>query len=112
VDTAPTLAVSDGAQVCVRCRGVIVVSRLKETTYDSLKRAVDTLERLNASVLGVVAVGADEDPDAGYHYYYRSSRRSRRAGRHSPDESVDEGASTWSEPAVTVPGLRSPGDDG
>jgi capsular exopolysaccharide synthesis family protein len=73
VDTTPALAVSDAAQVCSVCQGAVVVSRLRRTTYDSVARACKTLERVRTPALGIVAVGHDEDPDAGYRYYYSSA---------------------------------------
>ena len=87
VDTTPALAVSDAAQVCSACEGAVVVSRLRKTTYDSLARACTVLERVKTPAVGVVAVGHDEDPDAGYQYYYSAddgeskSRGSHRRGQ-------------------------------
>ncbi|UZJ24803.1 polysaccharide biosynthesis tyrosine autokinase [Rhodococcus antarcticus] len=66
VDTTPTLAVSDAGQVCVAVKGTVVVTRLGTTTFDSLRTTLSTLQRVQANVVGVVAVG-DDDTDAGYH---------------------------------------------
>lgn len=95
VDTTPALAVSDAAQVCAACTAAVLVSRLRSTTYDSVKRACTTLERVRTPALGVVAVGHDEDPDAGYRYYYApsagetSARRGGGSRRKGAAEPVD-----------------------
>lgn len=83
VDTTPVLAVSDAAQVAAICQGTVIVSRLRSTTFDSLLRGRQSLDRVKASVVGIVAVGHDEDPDAGYRYYYTAlDGQTGRRGSH------------------------------
>jgi succinoglycan biosynthesis transport protein ExoP len=85
LDTTPLLAVSDAAQVSSVCQGTIVVTRLRSTSFDALVRACATLEQVRTPVLGVVAVGRDEDPEVGYRYRYAPADQEpptshRRAG--------------------------------
>lgn len=98
VDTTPALAVSDAAQVSTVCRGAVLVCQLRRTTYDSVRRASTTLERVHAPVLGVVAVGHDEDPDAGYRYYYTAPSGSAdgASGAHRTDGAAEAGG--WRRP--------------
>ena len=81
IDTAPILPVSDAVQVSVHCTGVVVVGRLGATTLASLRRALATLTRARATVLGVVVIGSDEDPDSGYGYSYAARNRGHRSTR-------------------------------
>jgi succinoglycan biosynthesis transport protein ExoP len=96
VDTTPALAVSDAAQVCSVCQGAVLVSRLRKTTYDSLARACTTLERVRTPALGIVAVGHDEDPDAGYQYYYAAADADARGrGSHRKGGTAESGRTGW-----------------
>ncbi|UZJ24950.1 hypothetical protein RHODO2019_00040 [Rhodococcus antarcticus] len=96
VDTTPALAVSDAAQVCSVCEGAVVVSRLRTTTYDSLARACTTLERVRTPALGIVAVGHDEDPDAGYQYYYAAAGADAKGrGNHRKAGAAESGRTGW-----------------
>lgn len=96
VDTTPVLAVSDATQVSAVCRGAVVVSRLRKTTYDSVTRACKTLERVHKPPVGIVAVGHDEDPDAGYRYYYTAPAEPKAGGgSHRKDTDATSSAGGW-----------------
>lgn len=105
VDTAPMLPVADGVLVSARCQGAVILGRLRATTLSSLRRALDTLTRSRATVLGVVLIGADEDPDTAYGYSYTAPDRrgrgdpQRRKAASGPSHSVAKGG-------------RRPADDG
>lgn len=54
IDTAPVLAVSDGAQVAAIGQAVLLVVRTKRTTHDQVAAAVETLERVGVRPSGAV----------------------------------------------------------
>lgn len=73
VDTAPLLAVSDTVSLLSEVDGVLVVTRINQTTRDAARRIRTLLSRVpNVRVLGVVANGAEE-ADAGQIYPYVNS---------------------------------------
>jgi capsular exopolysaccharide synthesis family protein len=67
-DSPPTLAVADSAVLASRTNGVIVVVGYGETKKASTKKAIDSLSRANANILGTV-LNRMEGPTAGYYYY-------------------------------------------
>lgn len=70
LDTAPLLAVSDTISLLGEVDGVLLVTRINQTTRDAAKRIRTLLSRVpNVRVLGVVANGADQG-DAGQIYPY------------------------------------------
>jgi len=79
IDTPPVLPVTDASVLAPKVDGVIVVARMEHTTRDRVKRAIASLERVNATVLGVVPnqAGKGTDRDYRYPYRYTPSRRSR-----------------------------------
>lgn len=94
LDTAPLLPVSDGSEVAALAEGTLLVARHKVVTDPQVRRAITSLSRVNARVLGVVLNDVPPKNDAygyGYGYtYYRSEAelaepaggrlRNRRAG--------------------------------
>jgi len=54
VDTAPALAVTDGAQVAARAHAVLLVVRARRSTHDQVAATVETLERVGVHPAGVV----------------------------------------------------------
>jgi len=54
VDAAPLLPVADGAQVAAIADGTVLVSKFKVTTEPMVRRAMNTLDGVEAPVLGVV----------------------------------------------------------
>jgi hypothetical protein len=74
MDSPPVIAVSDAAVLSVLCDGVLLVFNGQQTTTGSAQRAVERLERVGASILGVILNGIDiRDPDYDdYRSYYPS----------------------------------------
>ena len=81
IDTPPILPVTDALVLSSAVSGVIVVVRLGVTSRERLKRALASLRKLNAPLLGLVANGAVASGDAAYGYgkKYGYERRGGRA---------------------------------
>ena len=81
VDTPPVLPVTDALLVGVHVAGVVVVTRVGETTRGGIKRAVEAVRKVNAKVLGIVvnAAAEPEDKTYGYGYGYVDKRRADAA---------------------------------
>ena len=76
-DTPPVNMVADVIPLIGLCDGVVVVIKHKSTTYPDLTKALDTLKRNGAKILGSVinAVPTLETSKGGY-YLYRSKKSS------------------------------------
>ena len=71
LDTPPLNVVTDAAVAGTLADGVIVVARMGATHRESLRRAVEDLERVGARVVGTVLNDAHEREDRyGYRYVY------------------------------------------
>jgi non-specific protein-tyrosine kinase len=84
-DTAPLLPVADGSEVAALADGTLLVARQGMTTDAHVKRAVHTLDRVDATLLGVVLNRVPPRRTSEYGYtYYRSENEapthSRRRG--------------------------------
>jgi polysaccharide biosynthesis transport protein len=74
IDTPPTAVVSDAVPLIREVSGVVVVSRLGQSTRDSVSRLRDQLENLDAPTLGVVVNGVPtQNGRYGYAYGYGAS---------------------------------------
>jgi receptor protein-tyrosine kinase len=71
IDTPPVLPVADALNLSVKVDGVVIVTRLGETTRDRLKRTKEALLNVHAEVIGVVPNGAAQREDSAYSYAYR-----------------------------------------
>jgi capsular exopolysaccharide synthesis family protein len=71
VDTPPVLPVTDPLVLAPLVDGVILVIRLGRTTRDRVQRARKALDRVNATVLGVVPNMSGKGSDRDYRYPYR-----------------------------------------
>jgi non-specific protein-tyrosine kinase len=72
LDTAPVLPVSDGSEVCALADGALLVARYGKATDAQIKRAVQTLRRVDANLVGVVLNRVPvrrSMSDYGYGYY-------------------------------------------
>ncbi|MCC5952486.1 MAG: hypothetical protein JJU45_10380 [Acidimicrobiia bacterium] len=69
LDSAPLLTTNDANEILSSCDFVVVVARAGKTTRESADRCAESLDRRDASVLGVVLVAATEAPSARYYYY-------------------------------------------
>lgn len=91
-DTAPLLPVADGSEVAALADGTLLVARMGLTTDTHVKRSVHTLDRVDATLLGVVLnrVPPRRSSEYGYTYYRaedeapthsrRNGGRARRKG--------------------------------
>jgi capsular exopolysaccharide synthesis family protein len=66
-DSAPVLAVADNLVLATKVDGVVMIVRAGHTQQRDAMRAVDTLEKAGASIVGVVL--NDLPPRATRHYY-------------------------------------------
>jgi Mrp family chromosome partitioning ATPase len=79
VDSPPTAIVSDAIPLVGQVSGVVIVSRVSETTRDSARHLREQLAKLRAPTLGVVANAV---PDRGRGYYgYGAYEYQRYTGR-------------------------------
>ncbi|GAA2097083.1 polysaccharide biosynthesis tyrosine autokinase [Brevibacterium salitolerans] len=74
IDAPPLLPVTDAAILTARTDGAIIIARARKTTYDALKAALRSLDRVHGRALGIILngvpmKGAKAD---GYGYQYRA----------------------------------------
>ena len=74
VDTPPTLPVTDALVVAPRVDAMILVAGVGRATAQRIRRSISALERVNATVAGVVPNGASGAAalDYKYGYYYNT----------------------------------------
>ena len=72
IDSPPVIAVSDAAVLSAWCDGVLLVFNSQKTTVQTARRAVERLESIQATILGVILNGVDiRSPDyVDYRTYY------------------------------------------
>jgi capsular exopolysaccharide synthesis family protein len=81
IDSAPLLPVADGSQVASAADVTLLVVQAKRTNHEQLRRAADSLERVGASLGGVVFNMVSLRDSGNYYEYYASDRPTRRAAR-------------------------------
>jgi len=69
-DAAPLLTVTDSLVLSKVLDGTIIVTRGGQTTYESVSRALKSLNDIEAHFLGVVINGLDVKKDDYYYRYY------------------------------------------
>lgn len=76
-DTPPVNMVIDVIPIIGMSDGVVLVTKHKDTTYPEFNKAVDTLNRNNAKILGIIInqIPTLETSKSGYYLY-----RARRSG--------------------------------
>ncbi len=76
-DTPPVNMVIDVIPLISLSDGIVIVTKHKDTTYPELNKAVDTLKRNNAKILGIIInqIPTLETSKGGYYLY-----RARRSG--------------------------------
>lgn len=86
IDTPPVSVVSDAIPLLTKVDGVLVVSRLNQTTRDGLARLAGQLDNVKARTLGVV-VNAVSSSRRGYGYGYDNEygATTQRPGARSAD---------------------------
>lgn len=68
-DTPPVLAVADSQILSNMVDGSLLVVRSKHTDQEAAQKAIESLQAVNARVLGTV-LNDREKKDANYYYYY------------------------------------------
>ena len=98
-DAPPLLPVTDAAVLSARVGGAIVMVAAGRTTSQQLSGALDSLELLNARVMGIVlAMVPTKGPDSygygryGYGYGYGASESGSAKGRDSQRRAASRGA--------------------
>lgn len=69
-DCPPLLAVTDAQIMANYCQGVILVVNSGKTEIDAAIKAKESLENVNAKLLGVVLNDKNMNGDSYYYYYY------------------------------------------
>ncbi|AJY73978.1 CpsD/CapB family tyrosine-protein kinase [Paenibacillus beijingensis] len=72
-DTPPVLAVADSLIVSSVCDGVVIVIQEGKVKRELVKRAKESLERVNAKLIGVVLNNVKKSKKNGYYYYYHET---------------------------------------
>lgn len=90
IDSPPAIAVSDAAVISSLCDGVLMVFHGQKTTVQAARRAVERLDSINATLLGVILNGVDiRNPDyvdyrSYYPTYYAAMQEEFRHGEERP----------------------------
>ncbi len=75
VDAPPLLGFAEAMQVAIAVDGVVVLARAGQTSRKAVGRALATLNRLRANVIGLVLNEVDKNNTHGYYYYYGDYRK-------------------------------------
>jgi polysaccharide biosynthesis transport protein len=92
IDSPPAIAVSDAAVLSAFCDGVLLVFHGQKTTSQAARRAVERLDSINATLLGVILNGVDiRNPDyvdyrSYYPTYYASMQEELQNNRQRGDD--------------------------
>ena len=73
IDSAPILAVTDGAILAADADGVLVVVRSGKTKRDQLAHAIGVLNDVGATLLGAILTMMPRGGGGSYNYYYGGS---------------------------------------
>ncbi|MBQ8751516.1 MAG: hypothetical protein IJZ13_00240 [Clostridia bacterium] len=68
----PLCVVADALVVAPSTAGVVLVARNRQTTYDELGSAVDSVRQADVPLLGMVMTCADQEKGGYRNRYYRS----------------------------------------
>ncbi len=101
LDTAPLLPVADGSEVAALADGTLLVARYAETTDSQVKRAVDSLRRVDAAVVGVVLNRMPANRNRGEYGYSYYRAKDDTAVHAKPADSGRRGADQPSHSART-----------
>jgi tyrosine-protein kinase Etk/Wzc len=69
-DSAPLFAADDAANLCGRVDGILFVARVRHSTLNSVREAMEALTQRNARIFGIV-LNAVEPNQPGYYDRYR-----------------------------------------
>lgn len=70
IDAPPVGSVTDAAIISTIVDGTILVAASGTVAIDSIKRAKELLEKVNANIVGVVLNKIDKNSNSNYYYYY------------------------------------------
>jgi capsular exopolysaccharide synthesis family protein len=93
IDSPPAIAVSDAAVVSALCDGVLLVFHGQKTTSRAARQAVERLDSIGATLLGVILNGVDiRNPD---YVDYRSYYPTYYASMQAESQTVNGGDHGW-----------------
>ena len=69
IDTPPVQAVTDSQILSTKADGTILVVRSEITKKESVKNAINLLNKVNANIIGTVLNGIDASRNKYYYYY-------------------------------------------
>jgi capsular exopolysaccharide synthesis family protein len=93
IDSPPAIAVSDAAVISSLCDGVLLVFHGQKTTVQAARRAVERLDSISATLLGVILNGVDiRNPD---YVDYRSYYPTYYASMQEELQNKQRGGSEW-----------------
>ncbi len=70
-DTPPVNVLSDPLVVAKKCDGLVLVVRSNVTTFDAVRKVIDSAEMLNINILGVIINGTELSRKGYYNGYYK-----------------------------------------
>jgi polysaccharide biosynthesis transport protein len=93
IDSPPAIAVSDAAVVSSLCDGVLMVFHAQKTSAHAARQAVERLDSIGATMLGVILNGVDiRNPD---YVDYRSYYPTYYASMQSESQTMKRGDPGW-----------------
>lgn len=79
-DTPPITAVTDSQILSTRVGGVVLVTRYGYVRREEVRKSKETLDNVNANILGYVMNGQPASSDGGYYAYYGYDAESQAGG--------------------------------
>lgn len=86
-DGAPVLAVTDSSLLARAVDGTLLVVHMGHTPREAARQAKEQLEKVNATILGVVANRIDITRGGSYYYYYYYGTDEKSAAAYNPKSS-------------------------
>jgi capsular exopolysaccharide synthesis family protein len=108
IDSPPAIAVSDAAVISAFCDGVLLVFHGQRTTAQAARQAVERLDSINATLLGVILNGVDmRNPDyVDYRSYYPSYYESMQEELKTRSRSNESWAFNRAKDEETIGGVE------
>ena len=78
IDTPPVLPVADALLLSINATGVVLVTRLDNTTKAQVRRTLVALRQLDVPLLGLVANGSRSDAEGAYHNYLATATQASK----------------------------------